>query len=368
MKRVLLFLLILALLGAAVLLMLQKAVRAPAAPSPTPEPSPPADLSPTPAPSPEPSPEPVPEPTPEPVPESTPEPSPTPVPINQIDLIGGEEIWIPCGQPFEDPGWEAYGPEGEDRSDEVSITGQLRFYFVGDYTLRYVLQQQGQTLAQATRLVHVVPAELPDPVPREKTIYLTFDDGPCANTDRVLDLLAKYEIKATFFVVCSRQNDLDLLSRIVEEGHTLGIHCYEHRYDVIYKSPRAFMEDFWAAQEIIYAYTGQYAQVSRFPGGSGTAGDLALCFPNGFDGIREMMHNMGVRYYDWNVQPEIDDSSVGTADFFTHPSEPYEMAIVLQHDTRSYSVDALETMIRWGLENGYSFAAIDLTTPECHQR
>ena len=262
----------------------------------------------------------------------------------------------------------AYGAQGEDRSDEVSITGQLRFYFVGDYELEYVLQDGGEIAARATRLVHVVPAELPEVVHRDKTIYLTFDDGPCANTSRVLDLLAKYDVKATFFVVCSRQNDLDMLSRIVEEGHTLGIHCYQHIYEIIYRSPQAFMDDFWAAQEVIYAYTGQYAQVSRFPGGSPTAEPLALWFPDRYDGLREMMHNMGIRYYDWDVQPEIGRTAVGTADNFTHPSEPYDGAIVLQHDTRNYSVSALETMIRWGLENGYTFAAIDLTTPEYHQR
>ena len=154
----------------------------------------------------------------------------------------------------------------------------------------------------------------------------------------------------------------------MEEGHTLGIHCYNHKYEQIYRSPQAFMDDFMAAQEVIYMYTGQYATVSRFPGGSPTAEPLALWFPDRYDGLREMMHNMGVRYYDWDVQPEIARTAIGTFSNFSHPSQPYDGAIVLQHDTRKYSVAALEDMIRWGLDNGYTFAAIDLTTPEYHQR
>ena len=119
---------------------------------------------------------------------------------------------------------------------------------------------------------------------------------------------------------------------------------------------------------MIYFYTGQYAQVSRFPGGSPTAEPLALWFPNGYDGLREMMHNMGVRYYDWDVQPEFGHTTADTFANFSHPERPYDGAIVLQHDTRKFSVNALEDMIVWALDNGYTFAAIDLTTPEYHQR
>ena len=296
-------------------------------------------------------------------------PLPTPAPVNTILLHEGEEIRVTCGQPFEDPGWEAYGPAGEDWTEFVSVSGTVKFYFVGDYELQYLLLgEDGQELARATRLVHVEPARLPEVVHRDKTIYLTFDDGPCDNTARVLDILKKYDVKATFFVICSRTNNMDMLSRIVEEGHTLGIHCYEHLYEIIYKNPQAFMDDFWAAQEVIYAYTGQYAQVSRFPGGSLTAQPLSMWFPNGYDGLREMMHNMGIRYYDWDVQPEVGRSVEGVFSNFSNPSKPYDGNIVLQHDTRNYSVGALEQMIQWGLENGYTFAPIDLTTPEFHSR
>lgn len=295
-------------------------------------------------------------------------PEPSPVPTNCIQLTEGEEIYWTCGQIFQDPGWQAFGEAGEDRSGDVQVEGTVSFCFVGDYELRYLLPGEDGPLAEVTRMVHVYPAWLPPVVHQDKTIYLTFDDGPCENTAYVLDVLAKYDVKATFFVICSRKDeDLQILPRIVEEGHTLGIHCYNHIYELIYKNPQNYVDDLMAAQEVIYKYTGQYASVVRFPGGSTTAQGLALWFPDRYDGLREMMHNMGLRFYDWDVQPEIGRSTEGVYSNFSHPSQPYDGAIVLQHDTRGYSVRALERMIQWGLENGYTFAAIDLTTPEYHQ-
>lgn len=61
----------------------------------------------------------------------------------------------------------------------------------------------------------------------EKTVYLTFDDGPSARTGEILDILDRYGIKATFFVVGARNdNDEDrvMMRRIMEAGHTLGMH------------------------------------------------------------------------------------------------------------------------------------------------
>ncbi|MBR6918501.1 MAG: hypothetical protein IKN38_09990 [Clostridia bacterium] len=68
-----------------------------------------------------------------------------------------------------------------------------------------------------------------------------------------------------------------------------------------------------------------------------------------------MMHNMGVRYYDWNVQPESYKETDGVIYNFTHPDKEYDFAIVLQHDTRNYSVYALDKMIQWALKEGYSY-------------
>lgn len=77
---------------------------------------------------------------------------------------------------------------------------------------------------------------------KEKTVYLTFDDGPSKNTRQILDLLDKYDIKATFFV-CGTQDEelMPLYKEIIEKGHTLGMHSYSHDYDEIYASTESFL-------------------------------------------------------------------------------------------------------------------------------
>lgn len=285
-----------------------------------------------------------------------------------IVLNGGDSLDWPCGRPFTDPGFSACLPDGGDASEAVITEGGVTCWRPGDYTLLYRLcGADGEELARAERRVRVCPVELPEAIPTHNSIYLSFDDGPDLYTDEVLDILAKYKIKATFFVVAGKTHHLELLPRIVEEGHTLGIHAYKHDYEHLYSSPEAFFEDFIAAQEVIYRWTGQYAQVARLPGGSRSA-----CFPRrslrgGPAEFEQMIHNMGVRYYDWHVQPESElKTPLGTLACFTHPKEPYDGSIVLLHDVRRFSVLALEDMIRWALDEGYEFLPIDITTPEIH--
>ena len=350
-------------LFAVLILSLALSVLCACAQAPAPAPTPEAAAAPTAAPVPTPAPTPSPAPAPTP----SPTPTPTPIPRSQILLERGEELDWRCGLPFTDPGYTAYGPEGEDRTPDVTVTGEVICWQPGDYVLDYLLSDASGPIAEARRTVHVVPAELPETVHQDGAVYLTFDDGPSDYTAQVLDILAKYDVKATFFIVADRLSNLDMLQRIVDEGHTLGIHCYCHAYEELYSSPEAFFTDFMAAQQVIYEHTGQYAQVSRLPGGSWTATYMTWQLPGGAEEFPERMHAMGIRYYDWDIQPESSTRTTeGTFWDFSHPSEPYDGSIVLQHDTRYYSVMALEKMIQWGLEQGYRFLPIDLTTPEVH--
>ena len=281
--------------------------------------------------------------------------------------MGGEEIDAVCGRPFADPGFAAYGINGEDAADLVTVTGSVTCWRVGDYELTYTLADGEDELCSVTRTVHVVPAELPETVPTEKVIYLTFDDGPCDFTPEVLDILAKYDIKATFFIVAGNHRYTDILPRIVEEGHTLGIHCFSHDYGWLYSKDTVFFEDFMHAQELIYEKTGTYATVSRFPGSSTTASYLFGQMKGGFEELEERMHNMGVRFYDWSVQIEdYNNGAEGTIANFKSLTPKAQIPIVLQHDTRAYSVYSLDKMIEWALSEGYTFAPLDTTVPEVH--
>jgi len=292
-----------------------------------------------------------------------------PPPNRRLELYGVGELDWPCGVPFEDPGYAAYDSDGADRSADVRVEGSPVVWRVGDYPILYFFSEEDGELAAARRIVHVVPQPLPEitDAPRG-TICLTFDDGPSADTAYLLDVLAKYNVKATFFIVANHSKNMDILPRIVAEGHTLGIHCYDHRsYEYLYKDMEHYCSDLLAAQKVVHDYTGRYAHVVRFPGGSRTANMLTSTLAGKYPELYGTLADMGIRAYDWTVQPvSATKDTAGTVEAFTHPREPYEYAVVLLHDVRRYSVMAAEEMIRWALDEGYTFAALDETFPEIH--
>ena len=286
-------------------------------------------------------------------------------------LAGSDSMLWPCGLPFEEPGYLVLDADGDDVSDYVEITGEVCPWKVGDYVLSYRFRDVDGQEYEKSRTVKVVANPAPETVKRENTIYLTFDDGPCQYTEQVLDALDKYGAKATFFVICNRDDPyFYLVSEILERGHSLGIHCSDHEYSRLYSSEKYFFEDIMEAQQLLYEETGSYATVTRFPGGSDTAYNLlGRRTEGGFDTIKQRMNDMGLRFYDWNVKTE--GSYVTGEDMiysFMTQVPAAEVPISLQHDTRLYSVKMVERFLSWGTANGYSFAAIDTSTPEVHAR
>lgn len=134
-----------------------------------------------------------------------------------------------------------------------------------------------------------------------KTMYLTFDDGPSEeNTRKVLEILRERNIKATFFLVGENvRNHPEVARQIVAEGHTIGIHCDNHDYDVLYKSVDSYVADFEKARQTVYEVTGVETNLFRFPGGSINAYNKKTSKAI----IREMT-DRGYIYYDWNASLE----------------------------------------------------------------
>ena len=100
-------------------------------------------------------------------------------------------------------------------------------------------------------------------------VYLTFDGGPDENTDKILDVLDKYGVKATFFVVGDDSKDMqEVYKRIVKDGHTLGMHSFSNKYSTIYASTEAFEQDFDKISSYLKDVTGVNSLYYRFPGGS----------------------------------------------------------------------------------------------------
>lgn len=212
-------------------------------------------------------------------------------------------------------------------------------------------------------------AALPEDTEPGKVIYLTFDDGPCNNTVRLLETLDKYDAKATFFVITGKNKNLATLADIAKAGHAIGIHADCHCYGTLYAGHDVYIEDLKTARELIYDETGQYPDICRFPGGSTTASHMLNSREkDSWEKVKSTLCDMGIRYYDWNVQIENSASSAESLYYnFIKQVEDCDTPIVLQHDTRLYSVKAVEKLLKWGTENGYSFRALDSSVAGCQK-
>ena len=181
-----------------------------------------------------------------------------------------------------------------------------------------------------------------------RKVYLTFDDGPSANTEEILDILKRYNVKATFFVTgmnVPRYNEY--YKRIVDEGHSLGIHTYSHEYNNIYASLESFQKDFNEIRDLVYQSTGEEVRLYRFPGGS----------KNGYvsdknrEKIMTWLDEEGIRYFDWNVSSSDAEKKDITAEEITQNCitgiESCNTAIVLLHDAnvKKNTVEALPAII-----------------------
>ncbi len=195
-------------------------------------------------------------------------------------------------------------------------------------------------------------------------VYLTFDDGPSENTAKILDILKEQNIKATFFVIGQEDEESKALyRRIVAEGHTLGMHSFSHKYDVIYKSLDAFKEDMEHLQSYLKEVTGVTPTIMRFPGGSSNK-------VSNVD-IKELIqyvNEQGITYFDWNVVSGDATSQVYTPDELVenvmNDVVKYDTSVVLMHDTsaKASTVDALQPMIEQLQALGADLLPIDDNT------
>ncbi len=286
----------------------------------------------------------------------------------RIEPAGGVEPEIPAALRFEDAGAAAYDSMGNDLSAYLHTEGTVDPTRPGSYERVFsITNRRGETVSVGQR-VHVIPAVLPEPeIPEERTIFLTFDDGPGPFTARLLDLLKEYGVKASFFVTCRSPEYFDLVGRAFREGHAIGAHSASHDYYEIYASEQAYYADFEACQEMIFAQTGQYASFFRFPGGSS---NTVSRFNEGImTRLTAAMNAMGYQYFDWNVDSDDAGNTRSTRGVLKNVESGCEgetVCVVLQHDVKPWSVEAVREIIEWGLENGYRFETLSMTSPPAH--
>lgn len=202
-----------------------------------------------------------------------------------------------------------------------------------------------------------------DPNTEKQKIYLTFDDGPSKNTEKILDILKEYDAKATFFVLGKTDEfSLKMYKRIVEEGHALGVHSTTHNYRKIYKSLDALKEDYITTRDILWETTGIKPTLYRFPGGSSNS----YCTGEKIQKYMKYFNNLGVTYVDWNASNEDATSKKYTANqlaknVFNTIGKSDKPIIVLMHDTaaKKTTVDSLPILLKQLEEKGYVCEALD---------
>jgi len=242
----------------------------------------------------------------------------------------------------------------------------------GEYIVLYTVKDQSgnQTVYQRKVIVKSKYSNKEAKQDGIKTCYLTFDDGPSYNTPKVLDILDKYHIKATFFVTGTHSDSYQYIKEIDKRGHTIGLHTYSHDYEEIYTSLANYMKDLKKIQDLVKKQTGKEVHYMRFPGGSSNL--VSKKYNVGImKRLTKKVIDEGYQYYDWTCVNG-DGENIKTVDGLIKKAKEetgdLEDIMFLMHDGSSndMTVKALPSIIEFLQNKGYEFKVIDETAPTFH--
>lgn len=285
-----------------------------------------------------------------------------------VTLNGDEELSLYQNTEYQEQGCIVVDNYDGDISDKVTIEGSVDTTKIGTYELNYVVKDSSGNESQKKRKVTVKENTLIKNCGVPGTIYLTFDDGPNnVYTPVILDVLKKYNVKATFFITGNGSDAL--VKREYDEGHAIGIHTQTHDYKTVYSSKEAYWNDMNKVQARIKKITGKETNLIRFPGGASNT--VSRKYNKGIMGVlTKDVIQKGYQYFDWNI-------SSGDAGGTTDPKVEYKNVVnylskkrgnvILMHDIKKHTSLAIEDIIKYGIENGYKFDVLNKNI-ECHQR
>ena len=280
-----------------------------------------------------------------------------------LTLNGNDIVYSFKNEEYVEKGYSAADNCSGDISSNVSVEGSVDTSIEGNYTLTYSVSDEVGNVSSKTRTVIVTERG------KNGTIYLTFDDGPqSGTTDVILDILKEENVKATFFV--TNKGPDELIKRMYDEGHTVALHTATHDYATVYASVDAYFNDLYTIQARVKRITGEESKVIRFPGGSSNT--VSRKYSQGIMSIltKEVL-NRGFKYYDWNVSSGDAGGAGSSTEVYNnviYGVKKNRSNIVLMHDIKGITRDALRSIITYGKENGYSFERITLDTEMVTQR
>lgn len=260
-----------------------------------------------------------------------------------------------------------------DLTNNIVKEGNVLINTPGEYKITYKVVNSSGISSSVVKTYYVYKKNNYD-TPTGKSIYLTFDDGPSKYTSGLLDILKKYDVKATFFVTDQSFTHPynDVIKRAYNEGHAIGLHSSTHSYSYIYSSIDNYFNDLYSIQNKVKNITGYTSYLVRLPGGSSNT--VSKSYDNGthiMSSITNKLEINGFRYFDWNVTSGDAGETTVTNKIISNVTSSLgnnSTYVVLQHDTKKYSIDAVESIIKYGLSHGYTFRKLSMESPNVHHK
>lgn len=280
-------------------------------------------------------------------------------PADKFVLNGDDTIYVLLNDKYEELGASLKDGCDNQLKADIKISGMVDTSKIGEYEVTYELE--GYKKLTRKVIVYEVSFE-------HKLIYLTFDDGPGYYTQSILNTLKKYNVKATFFVTNQFPDYQYLIGEEYKQGHKIAVHTFSHNY-AIYSSVDTYINDFNQMNEIVKKYTGSYSNLFRFPGGSSNT--ISARYSYGVvSAIASEMTNRGYIYFDWNAD---STDAAGSSAYWIYQNvmsniEDCSRCVILMHDIKGTTAEALDGILSTFKRRGYSFATLDENSPTTHHR
>lgn len=281
-----------------------------------------------------------------------------------VTLNGNEEEHVIVGNTYDDLKVGAID-NCDGAIDDIKVEGNVDYHTPGTYEIKYIVKDKAGNKNEIKRKIIVENRK--NTLYEDRTIYLTFDDGPGEYTEKILTILKEEGVKATFFITNNGSDEI--VKRQLKEGHTIGIHTASHDYSYVYLNSTNFFNDFNIVNDRIKRITGEYPKFSRFPGGSNNT--ISNKFSYGImEELKREVTAKGYIYVDWNISGEDAGTCYSSSDrkacIYNNVIgnlNPNISNMVLLHDIKEDTKDVLRSMIQTAKRQGYRFKAIDEYTP-----
>jgi len=288
----------------------------------------------------------------------------------KIELKGSQNITLNKGTKYKEPGYKATDNCDGDITDKVKVTGEVKSDTIGTYKITYEISDNENNENKISRTIKITEnngnQKKNDKVTvkeengystcgKKGVIYLTFDDGPGPYTEKILEILKKYDVKATFFVTKNGKDSI--IKKEYDEGHKIGLHTYTHDYQKIYSSTENYFNDLELIKNRVEKITGTKPNIIRFPGGSSNT--VSRKYNKGImTNLVNEVKEKGYYYFDWNIDSNdaggVKSKNVEYNNIVSNLSKN-RGNVVLMHDIKKVTSETIEDVIKYGLDNGYTF-------------